>query len=143
MNKLLPKTKNNQQGFTLVELLVVIVILAILGVVGVTLFSSTQARARDAKRKEDINAMAAAMEVNYVPGTGYPTALVGTWFADGSIPANPAPPAGGVYTTTFTSSAVFTFCAPIEGSTGNATSNIGAGMTGISNGAFYCKKNSQ
>ncbi len=53
--KLLPKTQSNQNGFTLVELLVVIVILAILGVVGMTLFSSTQSRARDAKRKEDIS----------------------------------------------------------------------------------------
>ena len=52
--KLLPQTKLNPKGFTLVELLVVIVILAILGVVGVTLFTGTQSQARDAKRKEDI-----------------------------------------------------------------------------------------
>jgi|CXWK01.1.fsa_nt_gi prepilin-type N-terminal cleavage/methylation domain-containing protein len=133
----------NFRGFTLVELLVVIVILSILGVVGVTLFSSTQARARDAKRKADIQAMSKAMEANYSPGVGYPTALVGTWFADGAAPTNPAPPAGGVYTTTFTSTAAFTFCAPLENNTGNATSNIGAGMTGITNGPFFCKKNSQ
>ncbi len=141
--KLLPKTKSNQKGFTLVELLVVIVILAILGVVGMTIFTGTQSKARDAKRKADIAAMAKAMEANYAPGTGYPTAMVGTWFSDGSAPTNPAPPASGVYTTTFTSISAFVFCTPLENSTGNATSNVGAGMTGISNGSFFCKKNSQ
>jgi prepilin-type N-terminal cleavage/methylation domain-containing protein len=143
MNKLLPKTKSNQNGFTLVELLVVIVILAILGVIGVTIFTGTQSKARDAKRKEDITAMASAMEANYVPGTGYPTAIVATWFADGAAPTNPAPPAGGVYSTNTMTTAAFTFCTPLENTTGNATSTAGAGMTGITNGGFFCKKNAQ
>ncbi len=142
MNKLLPKTKSNQNGFTLVELLVVIVILSILGVVGVTLFSSTQSRARDAKRKEDISEMAAAMEANYIPGTGYPTIIVGTWFADGATPTNPAPGGAAYVTGTITASG-YTFCATLENLTGNATSTAGAGMTGITNGGFFCKKNSQ
>ncbi len=141
MNKLLPKTKSNQSGFTLVELLVVIVILAILGVIAVTIFSGTQSKARDAKRKEDINAMASSMEDNYVPGTGYSGVLYTTWFADGALPANPAP-GGAAYVTTFTSSAVYTFCSTLENNTGNATSNIGGGM-GTTSGGFYCKKNAQ
>lgn len=138
--KLLPKTQKNQNGFTLVELLVVIVILAILGVVGVTLFSSTQSRARDAKRKEDINAMASAMEANYVPGTGYSTTISTTWFADGAIPANPAP-GGAAYVTTLTTTS-YTFCSTLENNSGNATSTSFAGA-GTSIGGFYCKKNSQ
>lgn len=54
-----------ERGFTLVELLVVIVIIAILATVGLTLFSSSQTSARDAKRKEDINAIASALEVHF------------------------------------------------------------------------------
>ncbi len=132
----------NFRGFTLVELLVVIVILSILGVVGVTLFSSTQQRARDAKRKADIQAMAKAMEANYSPGVGYPTTIVGTWFADGATPTNPAP-GGAAYATNTLTPSGFTFCATLENSTGNATNTTGGGMTGISNGGFFCKKNSQ
>lgn len=141
MNKLLPKTINNPKGFTLVELLVVIVILAILGVVGVTLFSNTQKSARDAKRKEDIGAIASAMETNYVAGTGYTTAVAGSWFADGATPANPNP-GGTPYYTSGVSTAAFTFCALLENSTGNATSSVAAGM-GATNGIYFCKKNSQ
>lgn len=143
MNKLLPKTKYNQNGFTLVELLVVIVILAVLGVVGVTLFSGTQSRARDSKRKEDIGSMASAMEANYVAGTGYTTTVAATWFADGVIPANPG---GGsvtaAYSTGTPTTSTFTFCAALENSTGNANSATGTGM-GNTTGAFFCKKNSQ
>ncbi len=132
----------NQKGFTLVELLVVISILAILGVIGIAILSGTQKTARDAKRKGDIDAMASAMEANYVQGTGYATTVAGSWFSDGAIPANPGP-GGAAYATNTITTAAYTFCATLENSVGNATSNSGAGMTGISNGGFYCKKNQQ
>ena len=141
MNKLLPKTKYNQSGFTLVELLVVIVILAILGVVGITIFSSTQNKARDAKRKEDINSMASALETNYKAGTGYSSSVDATWFADQSVPQNPAP-GGAAYNSSFNTSVSWVVCAALENSTGNATSNVGAGMPS-STGPFFCRKNSQ
>lgn len=140
MNKLLPKTKSNSQGFTLVELLVVIVILAILGVVGMTLFSSTQSKARDAKRKEDISSMAAAMETNYLAGTGYVT-MIASWFADGATPTNPNPN-GAAYSTSGFSTTGYTMCATLENSTGNATNITGGGM-GTSVGGFFCRKNAQ
>lgn len=142
MNKLLPKTKYNQNGFTLVELLVVIVILAILGVVGVTLFTNTQGTARDAKRKEDIAAVAAAMEANYTPGTGYTTTVSSTWFADQAYPQNPNP-GGAAYSTGGATTSSFTFCAALEKSTGNATSIAGAGLGTTSTGGFFCKRNAQ
>lgn len=151
MNKLLPKSKSNKQslptgqkGFTLVELLVVIVILAILGVVGVTLFTGTQQKARDAKRKEDINAIAAAMEANYVAGTGYTTTISSTWFADQQIPKNPLP-GGSDYASTGFTTAGYTLCAGLEGTpkTGNATGSTAAGLGTVTNGDWFCKKNAQ
>ena len=145
MNKLLPKTKNNQKGFTLVELLVVIVILAILGIVGITIFTGTQSKARDAKRKSDIAAMAKAMEANYTPGVGYPTSVNSTWFADQIVPINPLPN-GATYSTgaSAMTTASWVFCAKLEGSpsTGNATSATGTGL-GTTSGDWFCKKNGQ
>lgn len=141
MRKLLPKTINNPKGFTLIELLVVIVILAILGVIGVTIFTSTQNKARDARRKEDITAMSRALEVNYKAGTGYSTAINSTWFADGSTPTNPDPGGAG-YNSSFNTSVSWVVCASLENSSGNATTNVGAGMPTTS-GSFFCKKNAQ
>ena len=54
-----------RQGFTLVELLVVVTIIAILSVVGIAIFSNTQVDARDAKKKADIDAIASALEAGY------------------------------------------------------------------------------
>lgn len=53
-----------KQGFTLVELLVVITILAILGMIALSVFSNAQKQARDAKRKSDIDAIAKSLEAS-------------------------------------------------------------------------------
>ena len=133
---------NKQKGFTLIELLVVIAILAILAIIAATLYTGVQSRARDAKRKADITAMSRAMESNYVVGTGYPTTVQGSWFADQVIPSNPTP-GGAAYATNTITTATFMFCATLEGSTGNATASTGTGLGTTSVGGFFCKRNSQ
>lgn len=139
----LPKSLKDFRGFTLVELLVVIAIIAILAVVGAAILTSTQSRARDTKRKGDIDAMSSAMEANYTPGTGYATSLSSAWFADQVIPSNPQPgPTGTAYFTNTITTAGFTFCAALENSTGNATGSTGAGM-GATTGSYFCRKNTQ
>lgn len=82
-----------QRGFTLVELLVVMAIIAILAVVGVVTYKGVTGSARDAKRKEDIDAMAKAFEVN--SNNGVYQSLQGQHFTDGKIPTLPE---GGNYT---------------------------------------------
>jgi type IV pilus assembly protein PilA len=97
MNKLLPKTKNNQQGFTLVELLVVVSIIAILAVIGIVIYSGVQKGARDAKRKGDVDALSNALEAHYNTTVNqFCTAAAGTycpaldtWFAGGTRPKEP------------------------------------------------------
>lgn len=80
---------NKIKGFTLVELMVVVAIIAILSVIGLTLFTSAQANARDARRKADIDAIANAIEVNRSPGTVYYTSLPATTgFSGGSVPTD-------------------------------------------------------
>ena len=54
-------------GFTLIELLVVIAIMAILSTTGFAVYNNAQGRARDARRKADIDAIAKAYEAHYNP----------------------------------------------------------------------------
>lgn len=91
MKKFLPKSSNNPQGFTLVELLVVVSIIAILSVIGITVFGSVQRGARDARRKADIDSIAKAMEANYNTAAcvGTYCALSATFFANGQVPIDP------------------------------------------------------
>lgn len=77
----------DSEGFTLVELLVVISIIAILSVVGITVFNSAQKSTRDARRKADIDAIAKALEVSKIPA-GYQQ-LLDTQFSSGHIPYDP------------------------------------------------------
>lgn len=58
--------KTNRSGFTIVELLVVIVVIAILATISIVVYSGIQARARDSKRKNDLDYIAKALENNYL-----------------------------------------------------------------------------
>lgn len=87
MKKYLPTPKSSS-GFTLVELMVVVSIIAILSVIGVTLFTNAQKSARDAVRRQEIKAIANALETNYDNSTAkYPTLALGQ-FATGTIPTD-------------------------------------------------------
>lgn len=146
MKKFLPKTSNNASGFTLIELLVVISIIAILSVVGIALFTTTQGKARDTKRVQDITAMSKAMEVRYENGV-YQTSFSSTWFADGQTPDDPTSTkdytSSGPSGTGNMSTAGYTICASLENSTGNANNGTGSGLGATSVGAYFCRRNSQ
>lgn len=81
---------NKIKGFTLVELLVVVAIIAILSVIGLTIFTSAQTNARDARRKSDIDAIAAALEASRTPATVYFLSLLNTAFSAGVVPTDSA-----------------------------------------------------
>jgi prepilin-type N-terminal cleavage/methylation domain-containing protein len=75
------------RGFTIIELIVVIAVMGILLVLGVVNLSGSQASARDAERKTDIETIATHLETFYASGTDgsinvgtYPTtdAMTGT-----------------------------------------------------------------
>ncbi len=92
MKKFLPKSFSNPQGFTLVELMVAIAILAILSVAGLIIYSGAQKNARDSRRREDISAIATALETNKDTSSSAYVALADTQFASGSIPADSGRP---------------------------------------------------
>jgi type II secretion system protein G len=69
------------RGFTLIELLLVIVILGLLATVGLGSFQSSQAKGRDAQRKQDLNQIQKALEMYYGDYQSYPAAITfgATW----------------------------------------------------------------
>lgn len=97
MKKFLPESFKNPQGFTLVELLVVVSIIAILSVIGMTIFTGTQRNARDAKRRADINSISTALETHYnttanqycAAGATTYCAPLPAWFSSSSLPTDP------------------------------------------------------
>lgn len=68
--------KNKKNGFTLIELIVVVTIIAVLTVVGVLSYSGTSQKARDSRRMADLEKIRIALEL-YRQGMGssYPANL--------------------------------------------------------------------
>lgn len=65
--------KKRQQGFTIVELLIVIVVIGILATLVIVTFSGIQQKARNTKRQTDINAIDSTVEAYYAQNGYYPT----------------------------------------------------------------------
>lgn len=65
--------KVKQQGFTIVELLIVIVVIGILAALVITTFTGIQQRARNTERETDIKAIHGQVEAYYAQQGRYPT----------------------------------------------------------------------
>jgi prepilin-type N-terminal cleavage/methylation domain-containing protein len=65
--------KNKQQGFTIVELLIVIVVIGILAALVITTFTGIQKKARDTERQTDVKAVHGQVEAYYAQNGRYPT----------------------------------------------------------------------
>ena len=76
--------KKTNEGFTLVELLVVISIISVLVTLIAGGFRSSQARGRDAQRKSELKQIANSLELYYSDYGKYPDTLTwGAEFTDG------------------------------------------------------------
>lgn len=65
--------KSKQQGFTIVELLIVIVVIGILAALVITTFTGIQQKGRNTKRQTDINTLHSHLEAYYAQNSKYPT----------------------------------------------------------------------
>ena len=117
-----PLTVNSKvkRGFTLIELLVVIAIIGILATFIVASFTSAQQKARDSKRKTDLDAIKKALELykgDQLAGTypltaNYPAALTASYI---KLPVATEIKAGWTaYTYTSAAGATYTLSACLE-----------------------------
>jgi len=65
--------KSKQQGFTIVELLIVIVVIGILAALVITTFTGIQQKGRNTERVTDIKALHGQVEAYYAQNGRYPT----------------------------------------------------------------------
>lgn len=128
-----------RQGFTLLELLIVIAIIGILISVGVASYTLAQKQSRDQRRRSDMKAMQSGWEQYYADNNSvYPSTCVAsmTTYLPIGLPTDPK--AGSSYTSSCTATS-YCFCALLESGSGNATTpNCGFGS-----GSYYCASNLQ
>ncbi|HSW37431.1 MAG TPA: prepilin-type N-terminal cleavage/methylation domain-containing protein [Candidatus Saccharimonadales bacterium] len=65
--------KPKQQGFTIVELLIVIVIIGILAALVITTYTGIQAKARNSERQTDVNSLQTQLEAYFAQNGNYPS----------------------------------------------------------------------
>ena len=115
-------------GFTLMELLVVIGVIGVLLSFVTVTFSGAQKQSRDARRKQDLAAIQGALEQYYSQNSFvYPVctgsvsncSAIATLFTGSTIPSDPV---GGTYVYTITSSTTgYTVTATLEKTGGTVT----------------------
>ena len=111
-----------RDGFTLLEILIVIAIIGILVSIGVASYSTAQTKARDSARRSDMKAVQTAFEQYYADSTNaaYPAAgcSISATYLPGGLPTDPKNVAPYVYAFTCTTS-TYCFCAELEQSSAN------------------------
>ena len=140
--------KNFQKAFTLLEILVVISIMGILIALGTAAFSTAQKKGRDARRREDLKSVQAAMEQYYSNYSGYPNGSsldilynqdngFDSTYLPAGVPEDPKNRDDYVYTMISNGDAYCT-CALMESGGGNASEEATGNPCNFGEGDYYC-----
>ena len=115
----------SKKGFTLIELMVVMAVIAILAVMGMSGYGTVQIRARDARRRADMQVVQRGFEQYHAATSSYQAcSTMGTveYFPAG-LPADPLG-ASHAYTQSCTAGTGYCWCGLMErDGTGNAGAN--------------------
>lgn len=134
------------QGFSLIELLVVISIMALLMALAAVSFSSAQRKGRDAKRRADMQAIQKGFEQYFADNNTYAACnTMGgsvTYFPAG-LPSDPSPSQS--YSSSCSVSA-YCYCARLESGTGNSTAAAASTTCSFASSGtrnYFCVSNLQ
>ncbi len=80
------KSLSGRQGFTIVELIIVIVVIAVLAAITIVAYTTVTSNARDSQRLSDFRAISDALELYYMDNGQYPassgsTGINNSWSA--------------------------------------------------------------
>lgn len=145
-----------KKGFTLIELLVAATIIAVLTTIGVVSFTTTNQRARNGKRKADMEQTRAALELYksddsagaglYPAGSSYTTTtntLKTARYLSDPLPQDPKNVSPYVYYYTAPAARTsFCICAALEGTNqGNSPNTTCTSIGSTGTGTYYCLEN--
>jgi len=77
--------QQNQQGFTLLEILVVMIIIGVLVAMGINSYLSAQIKSRDGARKSDLRQITEGLEMYYNDKSEYPASTVDGQIESGGV----------------------------------------------------------
>ena len=135
-----------KNGFSLMELLIVIAIIGILVSVSAVSYSSAQKKGRDSRRHTDLKAMQNAWEQYYADtNANYPSSCsVSTTYLPSGLPVDPK--TGTAYTDTIgwssCTTTTYCFCAGLEGEV-NSKTNCAGGAAPTGYVGLDCVRNLQ
>ncbi|MFV0438918.1 MAG: type IV pilin protein [Desulfopila sp.] len=69
------KKKNNQKGFTLIELMIVVAIIGILAAIAIPQFASYRVRSQNKAAQSDVRNLATTLEAYYADYQEYPEGI--------------------------------------------------------------------
>lgn len=135
----------SKRAFTLIELLVVISIISILLSIVSASFITSQKRARDARRRQDLAKIQTALEQYYTRNGFYPTTNnISSAFQGSQLPTDPKNNGNYVYNFSQVTSSQYCICAKLEqAGHGNANAPTTPVCNWASQGDYLCIQNQQ